>query len=190
MTSNPGEKKPIIAIVGLPGAGKTVAVQYLMQKTGWPKVYFGDLILDEVKRRNLIINEVNERLVREELRAKHGMGACAILSLSKIQAALKNNPGVFIESMYSWEEYLELKKEFSEAFKVIAIYAPFSLRAERLARRPQRPLQAAEVESRDYSQIANLHQAGPIARADATVLCEGTLEELYRDLDGAFARLQ
>ena len=37
--------------------------------------------------------------------------------------------------------------------------------------------------SRDYSQIENLHQAGPIARADFTILNEGTKEDLYKQID-------
>ena len=43
----------ILAVVGLPGAGKTEAAKYVMEKTGWPKVYFGQITLDEVKSRGL-----------------------------------------------------------------------------------------------------------------------------------------
>lgn len=175
--------KPVIAIVGLPGAGKTVAVEHVTQKTGWPKVYFGNVVIDEVKKRGLEVNEVNERTVREAIRAEHGMSACAILSLPKIKELLANANGIFIESLYSWEEYVVMKKEFSEDFKTIAIYASPATRIARLANRPERPLTATEVESRDYSQIENLHQAGPIARAEHTIVNEGTLADLYKNLD-------
>src|SRR3990167_9170220 len=106
----------ILAVVGLPGAGKTEAIQYLEEKTAWPKVYFGAVTLNEVKRRGLEINEANERMVREELRIKHGVGVYAILSLPEIKEKYAQS-NVLIESMYSWEEYIILKKEFNENLK-------------------------------------------------------------------------
>ncbi len=175
--------KPLIALVGLPGAGKTIAVEYAMKKLGWPKVYFGDVTMDELKKRGLEVNEVNERAVREEIRATHGMAAYAILSLPKIKECLESAPGVFLESLYSWEEYLTIKKEFGDDFKVIAIYASPLTRIARLKNRPIRPLTAEEVISRDYAQIENLHQAGPIARAEYTIVNEGTPEDFYTALD-------
>ena len=44
--NNPNAK--IIAFVGMPGAGKSSAVDYLTKK-GYPKVYFGGVILQAVK---------------------------------------------------------------------------------------------------------------------------------------------
>ena len=56
--------KTILAIVGLPGAGKTEATQYVMEKTGWPKVYFGQIVMDEIQKRGLSLNEDNEKFIR------------------------------------------------------------------------------------------------------------------------------
>ena len=110
------------------------------------------------------------------------MSAFAILSLPKIQEFYKNT-SVILESLYSWEEYLVIEKEFGVLFKVLAIYASPDTRIERLKSRPHRPLTSDEVKSRDYSQIANLHQAGPIARADYTIINEGTPEEMFEKID-------
>lgn len=172
----------ILAIVGLPGAGKTEATKYVMEKTGWPKVYFGDATFEELKKRNLPITEANERQVREDFRKQYGMAAYAILNLPKIKdLAQKSN--VILESLYSWEEYETMKKEFGDAFRVLAIYSSTDTRQKRMAGRKERPLTAEEFVSRDFSQIGNLHQAGPIARADHTVINEGSLEELHKDID-------
>jgi len=164
--------KIILAVVGLPGAGKTEAVEYIMKKTGWPKVYLGDATFEEMKKEGLEINEANERKTREGIRARLGMGAYAVLNLPKVRELFKTS-SVLIESHYSWEEYLEFKKEFNDAFKVLAIYSSPDKRIERLENRPTRPLKKEDVISRDYSQIENLHQAGPIARADFTIINEG-----------------
>lgn len=182
------ENKVILAVVGLAGAGKTESTEYLMKKTGWPKVYFGQVVMDEVATRNLPVNEANERAVREELRAKHGMAAMAILSIPKIKELYKTT-NVILESLYSWEEYLAIKEEFGDNFKVVAIYSSLLTRVERMKVRSLRPLSEADLISRDKAQIENLHQAGPIARADWTIINEGSKEELYRNLDEIINKL-
>ena len=75
----------ILAVVGLPGAGKTEATNYIIEKAGWPKVYFGQPTFDVLAERGIQISESAERAVREELRAQHGMGAMAILSIPKVK---------------------------------------------------------------------------------------------------------
>ena len=175
-------QKIVLAIVGLAGAGKTEATEYLLKKTGWLKVYFGQAVIDEVKNRGFELNEANEKLVREEFRAKDGVGAMAIANLSAVKKAFGSS-SVIIESLYSWEEYLIIKEQFGDSFKVAAIFASFPTRATRMANRPVRPLTEADLKSRDYSQIENLHQAGPIARADWTVVNEGSKVELYEKID-------
>lgn len=182
--------KTIIAVVGLTGSGKSETTNYILKKTGWPKVYFGQATFDEMARRKLEINETNERTVREELRKKYGMGAYAILNVPKIREFLKTSDGVVVESLYSWEEYIAIRKEFSNQFKVLAVWASPNVRIHRMESRPERRLTPAETESRDFAQIENLHQAGPIARADAMVINEGSLEELCQSIDRAFEKLQ
>lgn len=175
-------KKTILAVVGLAGAGKTEATNYLVKKTGWPKIYFGQAVVDAAKEKFGQVTEENERKVREALRAEHGMAALAIANLPAIKSAFEKS-SVLLESMYSWEEYLLLKKEFGENFKILAVYSSFATRKNRLANRPERPLTQEQLETRDVSQIENLHQSGPIARADWTIINEGSLEEFFKSLD-------
>jgi dephospho-CoA kinase len=181
-------KKIILAVVGLVGAGKTETVEYVIQKTNWPNVYFGDITFDEMKKRGIQINEANERKIREEIRVTHGMGAYATLNFKKIKKLFETS-SVILESFYSWEEYLEMKKEFGNSFKVLALWANPELRAERVGKRKLRPFTIEEFTSRDYSQIENLHQAGPIARADFMIVNVGTKEDLYKEIDKVLEKL-
>jgi len=181
-------KKIILAIVGLPGAGKTEVTEYLIQKTGWPKVYFGDATFIEMKKNNLEVNEINEKKTREEIRKNLGMGAYAILNIPKVKN-LYETSSVIVESLYSWEEYLEMKNGFGDAFKVLATFASPQIRENRMVNRPVRPLTKEEFISREYAQIENTHQAGPIARADFMIVNEGTKEELYGQIDKLLGKL-
>lgn len=175
-------KKIILAVVGLPGSGKTETTEYLIEKTGWPKIYFGQVVLDEIKKRGLDVNEKNEKRVREDLRKMYGMAAMAVVNIEKMKNLFKES-NLIVESLYSWEEYLEVIKEFGNDFKVLAVFASPEVRIKRLSTRIVRPFNREEVISRDYSQIENLHQGGPIARADFTIVNNGTIEELHKEID-------
>ena len=181
-------KKIILAVVGLTGAGKTEVVEYLAKKTNLPKVYFGEPTFEEIKKNGLEINEINERKARESIREKLGAGAYAVLNMSKIKSLYRNS-SVLIESLYSWEEYLEMKKEFGDLFKVLAVFTSFEMRTKRMNLRFKRSLSKEELISRDYSQIENLHQAGPIVYADFTIVNEKTKEDLYKEIDKIISKI-
>jgi len=179
----------IIAILGLPGSGKTVTIDYLMKKYSWPKVYFGQIIFDEMKLRNLEINEKNERLVREELRQTFGLLHYA-KQIIKIIEAMPNQPVILVESLYSWDEYLCFKERFGQNFSTIAIYGSPKTRYQRLADRLERPLLTPEeAQSRDYAQIVNITQAGPITMANYSINNEGSFEELYSDIEKVVSKI-
>ncbi len=56
-----------VALVGMPGSGKS-EVARIFVKNGYRAVRFGDITDEEVGKRELLLNEANERAVREELR--------------------------------------------------------------------------------------------------------------------------
>jgi len=178
--------KKIIAILGLPGSGKTEAIEYLMKKYSWPKVYFGDVTFDEMKKRDLEINEKNERFVREDLRAKYGNLYYANQVVKKINDI--DADFILVESLYSWEEYLCFKENFGTDFITIAIYSSPKTRYERLGNRKIRPLTSQEAQSRDHSQIENLHQAGPIAMADFTISNNSSIKNLQSQIEGILSK--
>lgn len=167
----------VIAIVGMPGSGKTEAMKAIMTIHDWPRVYFGEITFDELKRQGLPVNEKNERTVREGLRAKFGKLHYAKETVRKIKAIRKTGY-VLVESLYAWEEYLEFKREFGDDFVTIAVFASPKTRYRRLSMRPIRPLSPEDARNRDHAQIENLSQGGPIAMADYVIGNEGTKEEL------------
>jgi len=171
----------IIAIIGMCGSGKSEAVKFF-EGHGYKRVYFGGVVMDEMKRLGLELNETNERGTREALRKEFGMGAMAVKSLRKIEEFYKTG-NVVIESLYSWDEFKIVKEKFGESFKLLTIYTTKSLRYQRLAKRPIRPLSEEEALSRDYSELEKLDKGGPIAFTDYLVINDLSLVELNKQLE-------
>ena len=71
MTQHHTEKARILAFVGLTGSGKSEAVNYVCKK-GFPKVYFGGVVLNAMKEAGIEWTEANERQFREEIRKREG----------------------------------------------------------------------------------------------------------------------
>jgi len=166
----------IVALIGMPGAGKS-EVSRIFEQSQYAKIRFGDVTDEEVKKRGLPFNEENERMVRELLRHEHGMAAYAMLNLARIEAALKTT-NVVIDGLYSWEEFKFLKDRYRNSICTVAVWAPPSLRYQRLTGRSVRPLTQAQAQARDFAEIENVNKGGPIAMADYTIKNDTTLESL------------
>ena len=177
-----------LALVGMPGAGKTICAEYLRGR-GYFTLRFGAVVVDEVQGRGWEVNPVNERIAREALRERHGMAAMAIISLPKLQEALKLHQCIIIDGLYSFSEYKLLAEKLGAPLMLLAIAAPRHLRYERLSTRPERPLTPPEARERDIREIEALEKGGPIAMADYTLINDGALAELLRQLDALLASL-
>lgn len=178
----------IIAIVGMPGSGKSVAANYL-KSLGFPVIRLGQIIINELERRQLSITPSNEQIVREEIRAEHGMDACAKISLPLIAKELLSHELVIVDGLYSFSEYKVYKKEFGNNLLVLSIFTPKNLRYKRLTLRQERPLTIAEAERRDYMEIEKIEKGGPIAIADITIINDGSQYQLHRNIDSYISPL-
>lgn len=177
----------LIAIVGMPGAGKSIAAEFFHNK-GIPILRFGDQTDIGLKEYGLERNEKNERWYREKLRSELGMAAMAIKIEPRIREAAKQSALIALDGLYSWEEYLFLKKKIPQ-IQLLCIYSRPAIRYERLKKRPVRPLTPEEARSRDIAEIENLNKGGPIAIADYLIDNSGDessymsrLEEYYQTL--------
>jgi dephospho-CoA kinase len=174
----------IIAVIGMCGSGKSEAVKFFVEK-GYKRVYFGEVVMNEIKKLGLEVNEHNERMTREALRKEFGMGAMAVKSLPLIEELIKEN-NVVIESLYSWQEFKIIKEKFGDSFRLLTIYTSKKLRYERLGKRAIRPLTPIECVSRDTSEIEKLDKGGPIAFTDYLAVNDGSLGELNKKLKDYF----
>ncbi len=170
--------RTVIALVGMAGCGKSQVADIITARFAFEKVYFGGVVIDEVKRRGLDITPQNEALVRVELRKQFGMGVMADKSLPHILEHLNNGHNVLIDGLYSYSEQKALLGTLGDAMKIIAVHSNMDLRIKRLGTRRDRPLTPDEILERDTSEIENLEKGPPIAMAKFHITNNGSVEEL------------
>ena len=178
----------IIAIVGMCGAGKSVASEYL-ENIGYKKVYFGGITYNRLRELGIERTPETEKKMREDLRKEYGMGCYAILSLPLIREYYKVG-NVVIDDLYSWSEYKVLTEEFGDNVILIGVVADKELRYSRIAIRPGRNYNREEAKDRDLSELENLEKGLPIAYADYYVFNNGTLDEYRARLEEILKQIE
>ncbi len=175
------KQKTIIAIIGLPGSGKSEAAAFFKEK-GLPVIVFGKFINDYIEDHHLKHTEENHKTIREELRKKHGEEALAILNKPKIKEGLKKSINVIIDGLRSWKEYLYLKKEFPHTkVVVLGLYADKEVRYKRIAKRADRNFLYGE--KRDINELVGTNMGTTFAFADYLIKHNYSVPELRDKLE-------
>jgi dephospho-CoA kinase len=157
----------LIAITGMPGAGKSTAATAL-DAHGYRCIVMGDVIREETKRRGLEPNQVNTGQVMLDLREKYGAGAVAELCVRSLRATERV---VVIDGIRSMVEV----EVFRRAGKVmlLAVHASrarrFALLTER--KRSDAPLSQASFDERDARELS-VGVGNAIALADECLVNE------------------
>lgn len=177
------ENVKIVAFVGLTGSGKSSAVEYLTAK-GYPKVYFGGVVLDAMEKAHLEHTEANEQTFREELREREGKDFVVNRIVTQIENLIDaGQHRIVADGIYTWTEYKIMKRAFPGELTVVAVVTPKHLRHHRLTQRPIRPLTDTEANQRDWAEIENLEKGGPIAIADHYIINNGDLDHFHQQID-------
>ena len=171
----------------MPGAGKSQVTDLLVEGHGFERIYFGQVVLDELAGQGVPPSPAAERSAREQLRRAEGMDVMAARSLPSIREALSRTSSVCIDGLYSLAEWRLLARETGVI--TLAVHAPRWLRKARLAARPVRPLLGAELDARDVAEVDELQKAEPIALADAHLVNDATVDDLRRGLERVLGQL-
>jgi dephospho-CoA kinase len=174
----------ILALVGMSGSGKSVAVDYLTDK-GYPKVYFGGMIYKEMEKRGIPRSEdgETEKEFREMIRNTEGKDWVVRQAIAEAKDLINaGQKRIILDGVYSWTEYKTLKHEFPTCLTFVGVVVDKKLRYERVAIRPDRPFDTTAIRERDRSEIENLEKGGPIAAADYYILNNGTIDEMKNRL--------
>jgi len=181
------KKKAIIALVGLPGAGKSEAAAFFAKKN-LPIISFGKIINDYIDKHKLGHTEDVHKKVREELREKHGKEALAVLNKEKINEFLKVNNIIVIDGMRSWEEYLYLKRELKKVeIYILVMHANKQLRYQRSAKRGYRSKLFGE--ERDINELIGTNMGPTIAFADFLVKNNFSMDDFHDKLEEVYRQV-
>lgn len=170
------DKRLIVCLTGMPGAGKTTVASFLKER-GFAIVTMGDAIREEAKRQGLEPTDVNLGRLMLKLRQELGQGAVAHLVLRKLERDGKTG-NVVIDGIRSIPEVEVLKKVGH--VRLLAIHASQDTRLKHLRDRgrPDAPTNSDEFASRDKRELSvGISEA--IALADETLSNNDlTLEQL------------
>jgi len=167
----------IVAFTGMPGAGKTEAVN-VAREMGIKVISMGDEVRQETKKRGLEINDENLGRIADEMRKKYGKGIWAKKCLEKI----KDGNVIVIDGIRNIEE-VEVFRSKIKNFILVAIHASPSTRYKRLMKR-RREDDSANVDDLKKRERRELSWGlgDVIAMADIVVINEGKLEEFKKKI--------
>jgi dephospho-CoA kinase len=170
------DDKTVLVIVGMPGAGKSLASSVLKQR-GVNVFVSGDIVRAEARKLRLKFTRKNLGELMLKLRREEGMAAVA----KRLIPLVIESPGttVVYEGARSIEEVEELRRNFHVV--TLAIHASEKARFQRLQRRRRsdRPRGWKDFVERDNRELS-VGLAKLIALADRTVENEDTKEDLRR----------
>lgn len=173
----------IVAFVGLPGSGKSTAVDYLTKKN-LPKIYLGGIIYQAMEDAGIEITFESQQAFREEIREREGKDFVAKRAIEQIKNLVDaGQKQIVVDGIYTWTEYKMFKRAFPGELTVIAIVTPKPLRKRRLEQRPERSMSSQEVDQRDWAEIENLEKGGPIAIADYFIHNDSNIDKLHEQID-------
>lgn len=176
------QKTRALAIVGMPGSGKTTCA-HILREAGYPTFRFGSIVIEEIQRRGWQITPAHEQKIREDLRQDEGMAVMAQRALPVLKRIVNERGCVVMDGLYSFSEYRYLRDALDEELALLAIAAAKKLRHQRLSNRIDRPLSRQEAEQRDWQEIEALEKSAPIALADHTIVNDGSVAELAHQLN-------
>lgn len=155
----------IVAVTGMPGAGKSTAAQALVA-AGWKRIVMGDVIRGETKRRGLEPDAKNTGDVMVQLRRERGDSAVADLCLEEI--ARRRLHRVVIDGIRSMAEVETFRR--SAAVVLVAVHASPERRFALLRERGRRddPLSKEMFLRRDQRELG-VGIGNAIALADEVI---------------------
>lgn len=173
----------VIGIVGLAGSGKSEAAA-VARDQDVPVVTMGDVIRAACRDRG-VDPATHHGEVAKALREENGPAAIAERSIPKIEAALNEADTVLVDGIRSDVEVEAFEKQFGDEFLLVAIEAPFEVRAERLDLRGRDASAADGGESlaaRDERELG-FGMGRAIEEADVTVENVDGLEAFHSRIE-------
>jgi dephospho-CoA kinase len=165
----------ILAIVGLPGSGKTTAIEAISDLG--IVVTMGDVVRDEAKRMNIEPSGRNLGEIAQQMRKKKGLGIIAKKCVDIIKK--KKDDIVIIDGIRSLAE-VNIFREFWK-FPIIAVLVDEKKRLKRLFKRSRSddPKNLEELKERDNREL-NFGLDEVLEEADYKIYNNSTIDDIKK----------
>ena len=189
----------VVGITGMPGAGKSEAVQ-VAAKNGFPVVRMGDLVWEEVEARGLPRDAQHVGDVASAMRQEHGDDVWAKRTVERVRGLKEPKPTnghqrppsglAVIDGIRSNHEVQTLRAELGRDFILVAIHTDPDERHGRLDKRGRDddPGDADGHLKRDERELG-WGLARTIALADEMIVNDGDLETFQAQVEGLLDRI-
>jgi dephospho-CoA kinase len=171
----------LIALTGMPGAGKGEVKRIILKAKEIPIVVMRTVVEDEMRSKGIEVNNRNLRNYATELRDKHGADIVARKCAPLIRE--KNSDVAIVDGIRGLVEVELFKKEFGDDFHLISVHTSPKVRFDRLRKRGKEwdMKEWDEFVFRDKKELSwGLGNA--IAMADHVIINEGSFEELEKQV--------
>lgn len=165
----------ILAIVGLPGSGKTTAIEAISDLG--IVVTMGDVVRDEAKRMNIEPSGRNLGEIAQQMRKKKGLGIIAKKCVDIIKK--KKDDIIIIDGIRSLSE-VNIFREFWK-FPIIAVLVDEKKRLKRLFKRSRSddPKNLEELKERDNREL-NFGLDEVLEEADYKIYNNSTIDDIKK----------
>jgi dephospho-CoA kinase len=171
----------ILAFIGAPASGKTVAAT-VAKDWGIPVITMGDVIREELQRRNLPVTDENAGSIANEFRANEGLDAIAKRCIPRIHDLMVSggneagNKFIVVDGIRGIAEVEAFKREFGANFVLVLVDTPLSLRYTRIKNRGRgddalafEEFQAREVRENRWGMGEAMKQADHVVRNEGSL---------------------
>ncbi len=175
----------VIAIVGMPGAGKSLVSRSAVSR-GIPILVCGDVVREETERRGLPPTPENMGHVMLDIRREEGPAVVAQRLILKIKSS--GAQVTVVEGVRSMAEVDSLRSEYTVA--VVAVHASPKTRYERLRSRGRSddPKSWEEFAERDSRELS-VGIGDVVALADEMLVNEGSPDDLSAASETVISRV-
>ena len=178
----------VIGIFGLIGSGKDTVAEYLEEKYGFYHVSYGTIVRELSKQLGRTLERDDLIKTQREYVQRYGQNYFGRLAVERIR---KSKEQFFILSgIRRPQDVEEPRKAFGEDFLLVFVDAPPKIRFERMHSRSREgdPETLEEFLRQEEEEKKAFGFDEVTRRVKFTIKNEGTLEELYRNVDAFLAR--
>ena len=119
-------KNIIVCVVGQPGSGKDTLAEYLMKKKSFSHISTGNIIREEMKKKNIPTNRENMRIFSQKMREDVGNMYPANIAAKRVVG------NTVISGPRNLAEVNFFRNRFGENFLLVVVDAPIETRYQRV----------------------------------------------------------